>query len=164
MTCVNLMSLSWLTRDIYAVKDYPSYVETLPSSYVESLPPSAHPYLELELDWDHCDLEKDLREIAHYMLDWEEKLATYLELTRVDIHDIKETYTSKPVLQRLACSYESLDLHVTNVIWYRREALRRWKNRATFKPTYGNLLGLFVKAGHAMGAEVVCDVLRKKSE
>ena len=99
--------MSYNSYYYYAVKDYPSYVETLP--------PSAHPYLELELDWDNRDLEKDLREIAYCMLDWEEKLATYLELTHIDIHDIKET-SSKPVLQRLACSYESLDLQMTDVI------------------------------------------------
>ena len=77
----------------FAVKDYPSYVETLP--------PSARPHLELQLDWGHGDVEKDLSEIANHMLDWEEKLATHLELTPIDIHDIKEANFSKPILQRL---------------------------------------------------------------
>ena len=70
------------------------------SSCVSSLPASARPHLELELDWGHGEVEKDLSEIANHMLDWEEKLTTHLELTPVDTHDIKEMYPFKPVLQR----------------------------------------------------------------
>ena len=44
----------------------------------------------------------------------------------------------------------------------RREALRRWKSKQAHKATYGNLLELFVKAGHTQCAEAVCEVLRKK--
>ena len=44
----------------------------------------------------------------------------------------------------------------------RREALRRWKSKQAFKATYGNLLELFVKAGHTLCAETLCEVLRKK--
>ncbi len=69
-------------------------------SYVSSLPASAHPYLERELDWGHGGVETDLSTIADHMLNWEEKLSTQLGLTPVDIHDIKETYRDKPVLQR----------------------------------------------------------------
>ena len=71
------------------------------SSYVSSLPPSARLYLEQVLDWDHEGVEKDLSEISDHMLDWEEKLATHLELTTIDIHDIKVAYNRVPALQRL---------------------------------------------------------------
>jgi hypothetical protein len=52
------------------------------------------------LDWGHDGVEKDLSEIADHMLDWEEKLPTHLGLTPIDIHDIKEIYSNRPVLQR----------------------------------------------------------------
>ena len=55
--------------------------------------------LELILDWDN-DSERDLIRIAHCMLEWEEKLCPHLELTNVDIHDIKEMYKDKPEMQR----------------------------------------------------------------
>ena len=42
--------------------------------------------------------------------------------------------------------------------------MRRWKNKKAFKATYGNLLELFVRAGHVMGAEAVCEVLKKRCE
>ena len=51
------------------------------SSYVSSLPASARPHLEPQLDWGHEGVEKDLSEIADHMLHWEEKLSTHLELT-----------------------------------------------------------------------------------
>ena len=47
------------------------------SSLCSSLPASALPHLEQQLDWN------DLIEIAHHMLDWEEKLCTHLGLTAV---------------------------------------------------------------------------------
>jgi hypothetical protein len=67
---------------------------------VSSLPASVHPYLEKQLDWDHEGVDRDLNEIAHYMLNWEEKLRIHLGLTVVDVHDIKDKYPSKPELQR----------------------------------------------------------------
>ena len=82
-------------------------------SYVATLPACARPHLELVLDWGHDRVEKDLSEIADHMLNWEEKLAAHLELTPVDIHDIKETSTN-PVLQRLvnsATQYCSIGSH-----------------------------------------------------
>ena len=69
------------------------------SSYVWSLPASARPLLEQQLDWDHEGVDKDLTEIAHHMLDWEEKFCSHLGLTGVDVHDIKELYSGKPELQ-----------------------------------------------------------------
>ena len=68
--------------------------------YVSSLPPAALPHLELQLDWDHEGVEKDLCEIAHHMLDWEQQLSTRLGLTPVDISDTKDMYSNKPELQR----------------------------------------------------------------
>ena len=46
----------------------------------------------------------------------------------------------------------------------RREALRRWQSKQGIRATYGNLLELFVQAGHTQCAEVLCEVLRKKCE
>ena len=66
--------------------------------YVSSLPPAVRPHLEYQLDWDN-DVDRDLCEIAHEMLDWDSKLATHLKLTRVDISDIKED-NSKAELRR----------------------------------------------------------------
>ena len=92
---------------------------------MEILPPSARPHLELQLDWGHGDVEKDLSEIANHMLDWEEKLVTHLELTPIDIHDLKNKYSNEPVLERLDmknCEFLGLMLLAS---WCRREALRR---------------------------------------
>ncbi len=58
------------------------------------------PHLEYQLDRDN-KMDRDLREIAHHMLDWDLKLSIGLRLTEVDIRDIKDEY-SKPQLQRLA--------------------------------------------------------------
>ena len=63
-------------------------------AHASSLPASALPHLEQQLDWN------DLIEIAHHMLDWEEKLCTHLGLTAVDIHDIKAKHQNNPELQR----------------------------------------------------------------
>ncbi len=69
-------------------------------SYVSSLPPPARLHLELQLDWGHKGVDKDLNEIADHMMDWEEKLSTHLELTHTDIHDVKAIHKDNPVLQR----------------------------------------------------------------
>ena len=46
----------------------------------------------------------------------------------------------------------------------RREALQKWKLKQGHAATYGNLLELFVKAGHTQCAEALCGVLREKCE
>ena len=68
--------------------------------YISSLPPPARPHLELQLDKGHGGVEEDLHEIAHHMLDWEEKLSVLLRLTQVNIRDIKDKNQLKPELQR----------------------------------------------------------------
>lgn len=68
--------------------------------HVSSLPTSARPHLEQPLDWDHQGVDKDLIEIAQYMLDWEEKLCGHLGLTAVEISDIKNSHCNNPQLQR----------------------------------------------------------------
>ena len=65
-----------------------------------SLPASARPLLEQQLDCDNEGVDKDLIEIAHHMLDWEEKLCSHLGLTLVDVHDIREIHPRNPELQR----------------------------------------------------------------
>ncbi len=57
---------------------------------MSTLPASAHPHLELQLDWGHGGEDRDLNEIAYQMVEWEEKLSAPLGLTRVNIHDITE--------------------------------------------------------------------------
>ena len=69
-------------------------------AYVSSLPISACPHLEHQLDWDHKGVDRDLNEIALHMLGWEEKLCAHLGLTAVDIYDIKAIHASNPALQR----------------------------------------------------------------
>ena len=68
-------------------------------AYVSSLPASVHPHLRRQLDWDHKGVDRDLNEIALYMLDWEQKLSVHLELTDVNIYDITRG-TSDLELQR----------------------------------------------------------------
>jgi hypothetical protein len=41
--------------------------------------------MEQVLDWNHEGVDKDLTEIAHCMLYWEEKLCPHLGLTEVDV-------------------------------------------------------------------------------
>ena len=69
------------------------------SAYMSRLPPNACSHLKLKLDHDHEGVDKDLYEIAEHMLGWDKKLSTHLELTEVDIHDIKAMH-SHPSLQR----------------------------------------------------------------
>ena len=57
-------------------------------AYVSSLPATALPLLEWQLDEGNWGVEKDLIEIAHCMLEWEVMLAPHLGLTAVDMHDI----------------------------------------------------------------------------
>ena len=70
--------------------------------YLSTLPDHALPYLDHELDEDNEGVERDLSEIAKEMLKWEEQLSTYLQLTPIDINDIKEKH-SEPVLRRYSC-------------------------------------------------------------
>jgi hypothetical protein len=56
--------------------------------------------LDQQLDWDHEGVDRDLNKIAYHMLDWEEKLGTYLGLTVVEVHDIKAKHPNNPELQR----------------------------------------------------------------
>ena len=67
---------------------------------MERLPPHAFLHLDKELDEDHKGVDKDLNEIAHHMLDWEVKLVSYLDLTQIDISDIKKKHPTEPELQR----------------------------------------------------------------
>ena len=68
-------------------------------SYVLSLPADARPHLELQLDFGHGGVEKDLYEIARHMLNWEE-ISALLGLTVTDISDTKDMHPNKPALQR----------------------------------------------------------------
>lgn len=63
-----------------------------------SLPAAMRPYLKGQLDWDNNE-DRDLCEIAYHMLDWELWVPIHMNLTEVDIRDIKET-NKEPELQR----------------------------------------------------------------
>ena len=67
-------------------------------SYLKSVPTSTEALDQL-LDWAQDGVECDLSEIADHMLGWE-RLAVHLELTPVNISDIKEKYPNQPELQR----------------------------------------------------------------
>ena len=47
-------------------------------------------------------------------------------------------------------------------IYIRQEALRRWQKKLGLGATYGNLLEVFVEAGHTECAEALCQVLKMK--
>jgi hypothetical protein len=66
------------------------------SVYVSTLPASARHYLDQPVD-----RKTDLIVIAAPMLHWEQKLLAHLGLTEVDVHDIRESFPMKPLLQRL---------------------------------------------------------------
>ena len=42
--------------------------------------------------------------------------------------------------------------------------MKRWRSSKGLGATYGNLLEVFVKAGHSRCAKTLCEVLRKKCE
>ena len=71
--------------------------------YVWTLPASARPHLELQLDWGHGGVETDLCEIAHVMLDWEVKLSTHLGLTEVDVYDITRGISNLELQRCVQC-------------------------------------------------------------
>ena len=62
--------------------------------YLSTLPAGARPHLERPVEWE------DIVDIAHHMLNWEERLCTHLGLTQVDVHDIKDSNKDNPPLQR----------------------------------------------------------------
>ena len=64
------------------------------------LPTSVHPHLKKQLDWDHEGVDIDLCEIAKKMQDWEQKISAHMNLTRIEINDIKIKYSNQPLLQR----------------------------------------------------------------
>ena len=83
--------------NLYCCAYFPDAESTL-QTYISTLPQSL---LEKELDWDSEGVDKDLVEIADKMIHWEEKgLHSLLELSHIDVHDIKDAYRDKPVLQR----------------------------------------------------------------
>ena len=54
------------------------------------LPESAQKCLNDQLDWDHAKVvDHDLNDIAKVMIGWEEKLSAPLNLSAVEIHDLK---------------------------------------------------------------------------
>jgi hypothetical protein len=46
---------------------------------------------------------------------------------------------------------------------FRQQVLRIWKDKMLLGATYRNLLRLFIKAGHADGANAVIQVLNKRA-
>ena len=58
---------------------------------MSSLPVSARPHLERQLDWGHEDedKDKDLSEISNHMPNWEKELYIQLGLTPIEIDNIK---------------------------------------------------------------------------
>ena len=68
---------------------------------MSTLPPSALPYLDKMVDWNHGTLYRDLYEIAHHMLSWD-LLAPQLGLDDVDIEDIKQDHRTSE-RQRFGC-------------------------------------------------------------
>lgn len=69
-------------------------------AYASRLPAGAWPHFKQKLDWDNEGVDRDLYEIAHHLLNWEEKLSTHLELTATDISDIRDIHMNNPALQR----------------------------------------------------------------
>ena len=72
---------------------------------MSSLSASAQSHLDELVDWN-----ADLNNIAHPMLDWEERLCTHLGLTVEDVHDIKVKHQNNPALQRSVCECDSRKL------------------------------------------------------
>ena len=68
--------------------------------YLSDFEISSSSHLEQTLDWDRKGVDSDLIEIANEVTDWEEKLVAYLQLTDVDVSDIKSQHLGNPKLQR----------------------------------------------------------------
>ena len=71
----------------------------LVASFVQSLPAAAHPYLNYQLDRDN-PTDRDLKEIANHMENWESNLATHLKLTKSDTERINRKHNVDPASQR----------------------------------------------------------------
>ena len=50
------------------------------------------------------------------------------------------------------------------IFFFRREALRKWKDKCGLAATYWNLMKVCIEAGHTQCAEAVCEILKKKCE
>jgi len=124
--------------------------------YVSSLPSPAHPFLKYMLVQYHDLL------IVQGMLQWEKKLAPCLGLTAEDISHIKEICQNEQE-QRLT-SAAAYPYSTYCFLWYRQEALRRWRSRLDTAATYGQLLQLSIDAGHTQCAEAVYEVLKDERE
>ena len=59
------------------------------SNYEEKIPTHNLWKLDKELDYDN-DCDRDLIEIAKYIIKWEEDLQVTLGLTMEDVHEIKQ--------------------------------------------------------------------------
>ena len=82
--------------------------------YLSILPVAAHPSLEKVLDWDHEGVDKDLSRIADSTgTDWEVTLAVPLELSWLDIEDVKRKYHQDPKLLRY---FMSLYIYCSSII------------------------------------------------
>ena len=67
------------------------------SRYLELIPLRCHWKLDKELDFDN-EVDRDLVEIAQYIISWEVKLRVPLGLTEPDVLMIKEE--SNPILRQ----------------------------------------------------------------
>ena len=67
------------------------------SSYLRLIPVHNQCKLDEELDYDN-DIERDLEEIAQYIIDWELNLRGPLGLTREEVHRINQE--GDPILKQ----------------------------------------------------------------
>ena len=67
------------------------------SSYLRLIPVHNQCKLDEELDYDN-DIDRDLEEIAQYIIDWELNLRGPLGLTREEVHRINQE--GDPVLKQ----------------------------------------------------------------
>ena len=71
--------------------------------YISLLPDTAYNHLNEELDYNNKGVDVDLNEIAEDMTEWEERLTSYLGLTRTNIHDIKKEIDILSLQRCVAC-------------------------------------------------------------
>ena len=105
MKMLKIQSVSIILFQLFVISSshtYCSLGETDYANYISSLSSSALLHLDLLLDWDSQGVDKDLNEIAHHMIHWEEDLSSSLKLTKVDIHDVTRKHPYNPELQRCA--------------------------------------------------------------
>lgn len=115
--------------------------------------------LEDVLDSKSNSVLKHLGEIADSVLEWEGAVAENLRLTPADIADIKIQYPKKIKLQALVTIPSHNNLYILQ--YYRREALKKWKQKLGSDATYGNLASAFREAGHADYADKIYDIIGK---